>query len=428
VGKKILWVTFAAAVVAGGLVSCSDDEWDVELFLWPPLERTVPNGEIEIYPAEEGGVAKVVVRLRGSRYDVGYAHGQLLGSQIIVLLTNCLVKELGPAEYERVRGEIDAAFEWPAEAELELQGMVDGMRDEGRNLWVEELDRELGVADLKVWNAYPDHEDFNSLPGGQVFALWGEASGYKTPLGARNFELYPGAERYLKSTWPAIAYEAEGLPFVSVAPPGYIGVLTGVSRVGVSVFANRGDGERGGEDGRPLGLLLREFLTSNDQPALADLNLLNLTRGENRYGSWNLLVVTSMRFTSRPAYPEFACVVECDKNKAVVRYAGSVRPENYHDRIFATNTHRLLKKPAGADPEYDRLVSRVNDVVKKGDFTETQAVDILKEVSGPDNVHSLIHYVNRDGMFVMLAVSDGEGRAAETGDYRYFALKDFWPE
>jgi hypothetical protein len=70
----------------------------------------------------------------------------------------------------------------------------------------------------------------------------------------------------------------------------------------------------------------------------------------------------------------------------------------------------------------------VNDVVKKGDFTETQAVDILKEVSGPDNVHSLIHYVNRDGMFVMLAVSDGEGRAAETGDYRYFALKDFWPE
>jgi hypothetical protein len=67
-------------------------------------------------------------------------------------------------------------------------------------------------------------------------------------------------------------------------------------------------------------------------------------------------------------------------------------------------------------------------VGKEHFLTETQAVDILKQVAGPDNVHSLLHYINRDGMFVMLAVSDGEGRAAETGDYRYFALKDFWPE
>jgi len=426
--KHTLYAVIAVAVAAGALVSCSDDEWDVELFLWPPQERTVSHGEIKVYPVQGGKYETVVVRLWGSRYEMGYAHGQLLGSQIVVLITENLVKELGRENYEGLCADAEANFEWPKEANIELDAMLAGMRDDGRNLWVEELDRELDVRDLKAWNAYPDLVA-PALPGGQAFALWEDASEYRTPLVARNFEMYPGAERYLASTWPVLAYRSEGVPIASVAPPGYIGVLTGISKTGVSAYAIGGDGDRGGTGGWPVGLILRKFLASSEHPGRADAELTNLAQELNHYGSWNLLAVSPIRFASRTEYPEFACVVECDTAGVATRFGESVWPRN-RDKIFVTGSHRLLKGTPGqgSDPVYDKLVSKVTDILKREAFTETQGQEVLFEVAGRNNLHSLISFTTKDGTFVMLAVSDGDVSAARTGGYRYFGWRDFWPE
>ena len=97
------------------------------------------------------------------------------------------------------------------------------------------------------------------LPGSHMFAVWGKQTVESHMLVGRTFELAAG--KMFDSDKALLLFQAEeGFPFISVAWPGMMGVVTGVNsrRLFVSVNSACSDGDP--EDGIPLTLLAREIL------------------------------------------------------------------------------------------------------------------------------------------------------------------------
>jgi len=97
------------------------------------------------------------------------------------------------------------------------------------------------------------------LPGSHMFAAWGKKTVENRMLVGRTFELAAG--RMFDTDKALLMYQAEeGIPFVSVAWPGMMGVVTGVNARRLFVAVNAAHSDDGLEDGIPLTLLARELL------------------------------------------------------------------------------------------------------------------------------------------------------------------------
>ena len=97
------------------------------------------------------------------------------------------------------------------------------------------------------------------LPGSHMFAVWGKQTVDNHMLVGRTFELAAG--QMFDTEKALLMFQGEeGIPFVSVAWPGMMGVVTGVNarRLFVAVNSARSDDDL--EDGIPLTLLARELL------------------------------------------------------------------------------------------------------------------------------------------------------------------------
>ena len=137
-----------------------------------------PQGPVTAVSPVKGSIEMVnghrIVNLWGTHYDMGYAHGYLLGDEIMQMLEDYGLGVLTtPTDYQTVLlPMVQYAFYAKPEYMQELRGMFRGMKDSGTDLFIEDLGRDLILDDLLTMNLIPDLSRYGCSA---VFG-WGDAT------------------------------------------------------------------------------------------------------------------------------------------------------------------------------------------------------------------------------------------------------------
>lgn len=215
-----------------------------------------------------------VLRLRGTPHELGYQHGLALAADIkagfeaFVLGYRCRGIR---ARYLQVMKQIEREIDLPQSLLDELDGMVAGMTASGVDLTLPIVRRPLERIDLVALNTL----DHWGLIGCSGVTAWGAATDDGAVLVARNFDFdVDRPDHTIARLNVVLSFEpAGGVPFVSVAFPGLIGVASGLNARGVGAFLHVGNGAFGGGDegvSRPLMVIARELVEHCDSGAAID--------------------------------------------------------------------------------------------------------------------------------------------------------------
>jgi hypothetical protein len=190
---------------------------------------------------EDLGSGLRLLRIWGTPQQRGYAHGRLLADTF----TQVALPEF-QARFVRIpnllveaRRALPRLIEYPEDLQQELDGLWQGLVDSGVPLTMQELGRAFDRTDLLLANAL----DVFGLMGCSGFTVWGERAADGGVLTARNFDWPLTGVHMLDHTLLVVAHDPTGRATASVAWPGYIGTVTGISDDGVAGFLHVGTGE-----------------------------------------------------------------------------------------------------------------------------------------------------------------------------------------
>jgi alkaline phosphatase D len=174
--KRILRIVSLVTVLAlsGPALLTRTPQCPVPLPLHPISEAQDPSvkGFVEYHGDQR------ILNLWGTHYDMGYAHGYLLASEIVEMIEKYVVEERydnDPTLYSDALTWVDAHYDFDAATYgTELQGLLDGMSDRGADLYIDVLAREANLLDLKLLNtlgAYGDEHETETHVEGSIEAF-----------------------------------------------------------------------------------------------------------------------------------------------------------------------------------------------------------------------------------------------------------------
>jgi len=190
------------------------------------------HGAVE-YP---GGLR--LLRLWGTPAQRGFAHGKLLADDIAAIMRQEFAARFASAQpvLEQARAALPRLIEYPDDYVTELDALWQGVLAGGPDLHMPALGRDFDRVDLLVANAL----DVFGLMGCSGFTVWGDQAVGGGVLTARNFDWPLTGEHMLDHTLLIVQEHDDGRSVASVAWPGYIGTVTGVSADGVAAFLHVG--------------------------------------------------------------------------------------------------------------------------------------------------------------------------------------------
>jgi hypothetical protein len=224
-----------------------------------PASKDRVSGEIR----EVEGVR--VLRIWGSPRERGYAHGYLLGSDIIKLLDGYLGDERisgGPQRYEASLQRIGAMMKIERRYVEEMRGLYEGVVAKlGDKATIQALARPIRYEDVVAMNCIPD----STRMGCSSFAAWGDLTKRGATLSGRNLDWHRIPA--LSGSGIAIAYvsrQKTEKSWVSITWPGYVGCLTGMNADGITLSMHDVPAGPPSVPGgfTPRGLILREAIES----------------------------------------------------------------------------------------------------------------------------------------------------------------------
>lgn len=331
-----------------------------------------------------------VLKIWGSNYEMGYAHGYLLGPEIVAMLEDYMLGRLLDVEnYGRTRLLLQLYTHMPPAYLAELQGMYDGMRDAlgSDGLYSPTLGGLFRPVDLFAWNMVPEIFRLYFSERGEVQACssisgWGAGTPDGRLVFARNLEF--GAPGDMLEQSPLIiAYKPCGLfrhAWVSITWPGYIGCLTGMNETGIGAALNLGNAQPELDellldvDGVYVGVplwygsitfTLRQAL--EQWPPLWSWHdpltyIYRLVRRNPVAGSFDIHVFAPATLTALSGGLP-AAVIECTNKGTALRTAADNKAAepmlNSDHFLVVTNHHRKLVTPV-ACRRYERLVELLN--------------------------------------------------------------------
>ncbi len=223
--KKLFFAVFIVCLyLAGGLLAgCLDDAPMVEDGVY---ESPNEAGVLQV----ENGVR--ILKLSGSHYEMGYAHGYLLAEEIIYTLDNFVFWSafLTGQKYDDLVNDMQL-FDWQQCYEDELQGMLDGIRDrlppQHRQVHPKGFAKEVDLVDLKIANAVSDW-------GCSSFSSWGNATDDGSVIFARNLDYFSGRNECFKQAHLLLSYD-DGISnrWVTASVCGFIGCISGMNEHGL---------------------------------------------------------------------------------------------------------------------------------------------------------------------------------------------------
>ncbi len=363
--------------------------------------QTPVNGSIEFQGSQR------ILNLWGTNYEMGYAHGYLLASDIMLMIEKYVFEYMMNSSVSKLNQMSQVAennFIW-GKYNDELQGMLDGMIASGEDIYFDGPGRDVNLTDLKVWNIRFDASVFLSCSS---FSTWGDASSDGGTIHARNLEHdYDPKNGYRVQKQLVVTYEpTDTSKFFTIAWPGFIGSPTGMNEHGVVLTANGSNGTNSNSrnDYTPALLAFRESLeVADDQNPIDDV--LSVWSNVYRTKSGNIQVGTPYLGGDDPTV-----VIESDSVEGEeIRYSDYDFPEYEH--IIAA-THFIQREPATAPDQisinrYNTIRDRLIDKYENGGkLDKDEAALILRDVEGR-TLHSLVAQPNTMSFDVYLAEVSG---------------------
>jgi parallel beta-helix repeat protein len=179
------------------------------------LSTAVANGVIidqQLNAAEQG---YTVVRLCGSYYEMGYAHGDLLADYVVRSVEE--TKELFGGLYSGMRTATADSVWKPAEIEQELDGMVDALAERHPAAGIDKLDLKMfnGIGDLRY--GCRSHTCWGRYVTAPTKTLSTRRLDFPTPIGSLNhhvlFVYVPndGSAKWINLGFPGMVTAAQGV-------------------------------------------------------------------------------------------------------------------------------------------------------------------------------------------------------------------------
>lgn len=211
------------------------------------VQLSICNGRLRT----KGPPGQKYLQVWGSHYEMGYAHGFLLGEEAMANIIRFAVGStnlhmMTPIEYEYgILPYFRLRFYIPQKYEDEAQGAYDGIVAKGVDLTHPELGRDITAEDILCLNAVDDFGIFwcSSISG------WGESTINDDTLQAgmviaRNLDFSTGQYTSLGNTSVIIACSPDASDeqdFILVSMAGLFGCLSGINKQGVGLCSNYGN-------------------------------------------------------------------------------------------------------------------------------------------------------------------------------------------
>lgn len=185
-----------------------------------------------------------VLRVWGTPYEMGYAHGYLIGGDFVrgLELGGFVPIEGDPKEIDRAKMQLLPVIKLPPRIAEELKGIFDGIvaRAGGEAPKLKSLDRSLTYEDLVLHNA----GDMLRAFGCSGFTVWGERAGKDELITSRNFDFAAMHKLAVEGGALIVRYPTGRTPVAMVTASCYLGAFTGISADGVCTFMHDGTGTR----------------------------------------------------------------------------------------------------------------------------------------------------------------------------------------
>lgn len=184
--------------------------------------------------------------LRGTAYEMGYAHGKLCSDEVKYMAHR--VTPVMMIGLRRPKSEIDAIWtgytrHMNPDYLQEIKGLADGS-----GVAIEEIERMLAIPDISEWHC-------------TFFAATGKATKDHDLIQIRalDYETRVGIQKY-----PAIIISKpeHGVPFMNVGWLGQVGMITGMNAAGIAMSEIGDDWDLNTDsfDGRPLNFVMRDVV------------------------------------------------------------------------------------------------------------------------------------------------------------------------
>jgi len=378
-----------------------------------------------------------IVNLWGSHYEMGYAHGFLLGPEIMALVENYgLGVVTSPYLYESyLLPLVRYAFFLKPEYRQELQGIVSGMKARGTDIFIDDLGRDITVDDLWTMNLIPDLSRY----GCSVVFAWGDATSQDPVLASgscmvRDLDWGYDPSGLLYSSAVIFAFQSAKpgeKGFLSFSWPGLISCISGYSEDGIGATINYGNyngyGNLFPEHFNGVGFAIRDGLEETDHDGdgySTHLDLYHAVSSCPLLSSFELGLVGPYPVPGHPGLGAGA-VLEINNLKGfALREVSNNRdhtPILESDSLLAvTNHHRLLYSPVYCS-RYNYQVSQLS-IDFMVDTDELWAIEAA--ISHSNTMHMTVFRPNLLDLFV--AFNETQNGAAHSIK-NYYRLGDLFP-
>jgi len=371
-----------------------------------PIFATVPDGELRW-----AGDLPVLI-LRGSPYDMGYQHGSLLRREVRASVKNIMEfadRRLRVPGIGRmiVRGKLDRAWSKmkpfvPDRYLEEMQGLADGAA--------------IPLRTLQRVHAIPDITSVTCASA----AAAGAATRDGRLIQIRNLDwaIQSGIQRYAVLL---VHHPKTGRPFVNISWLGFIGVISGINRQGISVAEIGAETQDTNLQGIPMPFLLRRVLEESDDLAQA----VKIIQTGPRTVGYNYVIADAKARnavaleTTRQHFAAFWM----DK-EAIVRSDWALDPQ-VRDLQLTCNGNPSkpgLESPSGVS-SYEIRYRGQAELLKQfhGRLDPEIAMAIARAIAPPSNLQSVVY------AYPQIWVANARGRRpAATGVYQQVDLEDFF--
>ncbi len=373
-----------------------------------------------------------VLQLWGTAKERGYAHGYLVGKQIIDFFEFYVVEDSWHSAklYEDIFVPfLEGRLHCPPEFLQECDAVIKGMKDSGIDTRVKSLGREFNRTDLLAINAYIERRAaFPVSPSSSCtqFAFWGSLTQDGPQEGgliaARNMDGECDVRKVTVSHFLLFAVdpaEPGHKRWFSAMWPGFVGTISGINEDGLYSMENAGGTGPGPVVGNivPCSWIQRYILEKEGKGATPE-KILN-RMGQFKCEGGGITTPGSIILWAVPFHNQEvpAFVYEGDRFGGAMRIPAQVRPLHPHS-IMASNSHRFYGyNPDQPDLSFGKPVSFSSRWRYETGMNELEAWSrtgkalglpeakrLLQIVSHGSTEYSIIFLANK--MHILVAVDD----------------------
>jgi hypothetical protein len=377
-------------------------------------DETGPDAEEVTQPDVNGRIEHLdgidVLYLWGTRHEMGYAEGSLVCGRATAMMRDYILDYVVPNSgytYGTLLGLVALIYSFPAGDEAELEGLMQGMKDNcpPEDLIVESPNletgsggsREMTLDDLKTAHALADWA-CSSL------TVWGDASATGGTLHARNLDFYEDDGGVILDSHIVKLYSSEeegGARWMSISFPGLIGCISCFTEDGAGLTIHNSNGldpsEAGGHVPRMLAarvaLTASQLASDRIQAAEDVLEALSQQIGNNFHLSFPCSTGTCVG----------GAVFEYDGNETHADGQVTVRMPGEYDGGLDTDqaivcTNHYMKRVAppssgGSVSRFETMVTGINDALASGGLDAAGALALMSAtaaINSTPTIHTVI--------------------------------------